>query len=132
VSYFDIFNFPGLGASRNATSVSIDFYGPCNEWKDARPKQFYCLRRSDGNAVENPRGLRPPYACYRDIVKRLKALGMEFHRQAAGSHEIWFNPTTHRYTTIPNHPGDMPEGTLRAIQASWDRAGGASTGEVIC
>jgi predicted RNA binding protein YcfA (HicA-like mRNA interferase family) len=20
-----------------------------------------------------------------------------------------------RYTTIPNHPGDMPEGTLRAI-----------------
>lgn len=40
---------------------------------------------------------------------------MEFHRQAAGSHEIWFNPATHRYTTIPNHPGDMPEGTLRAI-----------------
>ncbi|RLC10966.1 MAG: hypothetical protein DRI24_19525 [Deltaproteobacteria bacterium] len=22
---------------------------------------------------------------------------------------------TNRYTTIPNHPGDMPEGTLRAI-----------------
>ncbi len=21
----------------------------------------------------------------------------------------------YRYTTIPNHPGDMPEGTLRAI-----------------
>ncbi len=30
-------------------------------------------------------------------------------------HEIWFNPDTSRYTTIPNHPGDMPEGTLRAI-----------------
>lgn len=28
---------------------------------------------------------------YREIVKRLKALGLEFHRQAAGSHEIWFN-----------------------------------------
>ena len=27
----------------------------------------------------------------------------------------WFNPETRRYTTIPNHPGDMPEGTLRAI-----------------
>ena len=40
---------------------------------------------------------------------------MEFHRQAAGSHEIWHHPTTNRYTTIPNHPGDMPEGTLRAI-----------------
>ena len=52
---------------------------------------------------------------YRDIVKRLKALGLEFHRQAAGSHEIWFNPAQNRYTTIPNHPGDMPEGTLRAI-----------------
>lgn len=52
---------------------------------------------------------------YREIVKRLKQLGFEFDRQAAGSHEIWFNPETHRYTTIPNHPGDMPEGTLRAI-----------------
>jgi predicted RNA binding protein YcfA (HicA-like mRNA interferase family) len=35
--------------------------------------------------------------------------------RAAGSHEIWFNPALNRYTTIPNHPGDMPEGTLRAI-----------------
>jgi len=33
----------------------------------------------------------------------------------AGSHEIWFNPTLNRYTTLPNHPGAMPEGTLRAI-----------------
>ncbi|MFI3120094.1 MAG: type II toxin-antitoxin system HicA family toxin [Methylococcaceae bacterium] len=40
---------------------------------------------------------------------------IKFDRQAAGSHEIWFNPSTSRYTTIPNHPGDMPEGTLRAI-----------------
>jgi hypothetical protein len=30
---------------------------------------------------------------YRDIIKRLKALGLEFHRQAAGSHEIWFKRT---------------------------------------
>jgi len=52
---------------------------------------------------------------YREVVKRLKQLGFEFDRQAAGSHEIWFNPETHRYTTLPNHPGDMPEGTLRAI-----------------
>lgn len=52
---------------------------------------------------------------YREIVKRLKASGFAFHRQAAGSHEIWFNPASNRYTTIPNHPGDMPEGTLRAI-----------------
>jgi predicted RNA binding protein YcfA (HicA-like mRNA interferase family) len=52
---------------------------------------------------------------YREIVKRLKKLGFEFDRQAAGSHEIWYNASTRRYTTIPNHPGDMPEGTLRAI-----------------
>ncbi len=52
---------------------------------------------------------------YRQIIKKLKKMGFEFDRQAAGSHEIWFNPTTDKYTTIPNHPGDMPEGTLRAI-----------------
>lgn len=52
---------------------------------------------------------------YREIVRRLKALGFSFERQAAGSHEIWFNKSTRRYTTIPNHPGDIPEGTLRAI-----------------
>lgn len=57
---------------------------------------------------------------YRDVVKRLKALGFEIHRQAAGSHEIWFSPATNRYTTIPNHPGDMPEGTLRAILRQAD------------
>lgn len=52
---------------------------------------------------------------YREIVKILKKLGFEFHRQAAGSHEIWFSPQTGRYTTIPNHSGAMPEGTLGAI-----------------
>ena len=59
---------------------------------------------------------------YREIVAKLKKRGFEFDRQAAGSHEIWFNPATGRYTTIPNHSGDMPEGTLRAIlkQASID------------
>lgn len=57
---------------------------------------------------------------YREIVRRLKQLGFEFHRQAAGSHEIWLNLATNRYTTIPNHPGDMPEGTLRAILKQAD------------
>ncbi len=52
---------------------------------------------------------------YREIIKRLKRLGFEFDRHAAGSHEIWFSSETRRYTTAPNHPGDMPEGTLRAI-----------------
>lgn len=52
---------------------------------------------------------------YRDIIRILKLFGFFFHRQAAGSHEIWHNPLTNRYTTVPNHSGDMPEGTLRAI-----------------
>ena len=52
---------------------------------------------------------------YRDVTKRLKLVGFVFDRQAAGSHEIWYQRSGNRYTTIPNHPGDMPEGTLRAI-----------------
>lgn len=52
---------------------------------------------------------------YRDIVKKLKKSDFTFFRQAAGSHELWHNPRTGHYTTIPNHPGDMPEGILRAI-----------------
>jgi predicted RNA binding protein YcfA (HicA-like mRNA interferase family) len=53
--------------------------------------------------------------CYREIATKLRAFGFAFDRQAAGSHEIWFNGATARYTTVPNHSGDMPEGTLRAI-----------------
>ncbi len=52
---------------------------------------------------------------YRDVVKRLKANGFSFHRQAAGSHEIWKNEKENCFTTVPNHPRDLPEGTLRAI-----------------
>ena len=52
---------------------------------------------------------------YRDIIKKLKKLGFVLDRQAAGSHEIWYNPETENYTTIPNHSGDLPEGTVRAI-----------------
>ena len=56
----------------------------------------------------------------RKVVKRLKKLGFVFDRQAAGSHEIWYSSATNRYTTIPNHPGDLPEGTLRAILKQAD------------
>ena len=52
---------------------------------------------------------------YRQIVQKLRRLGFEFNRQAAGSHEIWFNRATNLYVIVANHPGDMPEGTLRAI-----------------
>jgi predicted RNA binding protein YcfA (HicA-like mRNA interferase family) len=52
---------------------------------------------------------------YREIVRRLKDLGLEFHRQAAGSHQICFNRAISRFTTIPDYSGDMPECTSRAI-----------------
>jgi predicted RNA binding protein YcfA (HicA-like mRNA interferase family) len=59
---------------------------------------------------------------YRDVTKRLKLFGFAFDRQAAGSHEIWYQHSGNRYTTIPNHPGDMPEGTLRAKRIlAWMR-----------
>ncbi len=52
---------------------------------------------------------------YQDIVRRLKYFGFKFLRHVAGSHEIWHNREAGHYTTIPNHSGDMPPGTLRAI-----------------
>ncbi len=57
---------------------------------------------------------------YRQITKRLKKFGFAFDRQGAGSHEIWYNDNKDRYTTIPNHGGDMPEGTLREILKQAD------------
>ncbi len=52
---------------------------------------------------------------YRDVTRKLKRLGFEFDRGARGSHEIWRHPETKARTTVPNHPGDLPEGTVRAI-----------------
>ena len=52
---------------------------------------------------------------YRETARRLRSLGFEFDRHAKGSHEIWWNPANRLRTTLPNHPGDLPEGTLRAI-----------------
>jgi predicted RNA binding protein YcfA (HicA-like mRNA interferase family) len=53
---------------------------------------------------------------YRQLTRRLRELGCEFVRQAAGSHEVWWNPKTEMFTVIPQHGGrDLPTGTLRAI-----------------
>ena len=57
---------------------------------------------------------------YRKVVGKLGRLGFEFYRQGAGSHEIWNNSETGMFTTIPNHTGDIPEGTLRAILKQAD------------
>jgi predicted RNA binding protein YcfA (HicA-like mRNA interferase family) len=52
---------------------------------------------------------------YREVAKVLRVYGFALDRQACGSHEIWFNHHNGKYTTVPNHNGDMPEGTLRQI-----------------
>ena len=52
---------------------------------------------------------------YRDVVGRLRRAGFEFDRHAKGSHEIWWHPSSRRRTTVPNHPGDLDEGTVRAV-----------------
>jgi len=52
---------------------------------------------------------------YKDVIRKIRSAGFEFDRNAKGSHEIWWNPVTRARTTVPNHPGDIPEGTVRAI-----------------
>jgi predicted RNA binding protein YcfA (HicA-like mRNA interferase family) len=52
---------------------------------------------------------------YRDVVGKLRGFGFAYDRQGPGSHEIWRNAKTGRRVTLPHHPGDMKEGTLRAI-----------------
>lgn len=50
-----------------------------------------------------------------DVLRKLRAAGFVFDRTAKGSHEIWLHPDTRVRVTIPNHPGALPEGTVRAI-----------------
>ena len=50
-----------------------------------------------------------------EVIRKLRQAGFVFDRQAKGSHEIWRNPQTRARTTIPRHPGDLPEGTVQAI-----------------
>ena len=52
---------------------------------------------------------------YREVARRLRALGFAFDRHGPGSHEVWRHVVTGRKVTLPHHSGDMKEGTLRAI-----------------
>ena len=52
---------------------------------------------------------------YRDITRKLQALGFEFDRQASGSHEIWHHPASGRRALLARHTVDSKEGTLRGI-----------------
>ena len=50
-----------------------------------------------------------------EVIRKLRRAGFVFDRHAKGSHEIWWNPQTRTRTTVPRHPGALPQGTLRAI-----------------
>ena len=51
----------------------------------------------------------------KEVIQKLRRAGFVFDRQAKGSHEIWYHPRMHRRVVVPNHPGLLPKGTLRAI-----------------
>ena len=53
---------------------------------------------------------------YAEITRKLKRLGVEFRRQASGSHEIWWRPHLKVYTRIAHHSRqEIPKGTLSRI-----------------
>jgi predicted RNA binding protein YcfA (HicA-like mRNA interferase family) len=53
---------------------------------------------------------------YAELTRKLRRLGIEFRRQAKGSHEIWWDPKRKLYTLIPNHPGkEIKKGTFAKI-----------------
>ncbi|MYC37061.1 MAG: type II toxin-antitoxin system HicA family toxin [Chloroflexi bacterium] len=53
---------------------------------------------------------------YRQLTRKLRALGCRFDRQARGSHEIWLNPANQAKTTIPFWGSDdLKPGVIVAI-----------------
>jgi len=52
---------------------------------------------------------------YKEVARRLRALGWVFDRHGPGSHEVWRHAGSGRKVTVPHHVRDMAEGTLRAI-----------------
>jgi predicted RNA binding protein YcfA (HicA-like mRNA interferase family) len=53
---------------------------------------------------------------YAELTRKLRRLGVQFRRQARGSHEIWWDPKRHLYTLIPKHPGkEIKKRTLAKI-----------------
>lgn len=67
---------------------------------------------------------------YRQLTRKLSHLGCAFERQAAGSHEVWYNPATGGRTTVPNWGSrDLRPGTIGQIlrdleiqRAAFERA----------
>jgi predicted RNA binding protein YcfA (HicA-like mRNA interferase family) len=52
---------------------------------------------------------------YREVARKMRALGWVFDRPGPGSHEVWRHSASGKKVTLPHHAKDMAEGTLRAI-----------------
>ena len=53
---------------------------------------------------------------YRQLTRKLRRLGCQFHRQGKGDHEIWANDATQSTAATPNWRGkDLNPGTVSAI-----------------
>lgn len=50
----------------------------------------------------------------RQVIAALGKIGFVEHHQK-GSHLFLWNPQTRRMVTVPQHPGDLKLGTLKAI-----------------
>lgn len=57
---------------------------------------------------------RLPACNPREVVAILKRMGFVEHHQK-GSHLFLWHPQSHLMTTVPQHPGNLKMGTLRAI-----------------
>lgn len=58
---------------------------------------------------------------YSELTRKLRRLGIEFRRQAKGSHEIWWDPKKRLYTRITNHGRqEIKKGTLARILKDLD------------
>ena len=50
---------------------------------------------------------------HRELTGKLKRMGCQFHRQGAGSHEVWINTNNDATTIIPNwRTRDLKPGTI--------------------
>ena len=52
---------------------------------------------------------------HQEIIEKLKGFGFEATQHTTDNYIIWHNTSTNKFTTVPNQPEDVPEGTLRAI-----------------
>jgi predicted RNA binding protein YcfA (HicA-like mRNA interferase family) len=50
----------------------------------------------------------------KEVIAALEKVGFELRRQT-GSHAIMYKPGVRYPVSIPQHPKDLPKGTLRAI-----------------